>query len=470
MPIEPEDLGLPIIAPDGSTALKVGLTNNDLLRYDHLNASATVGLTILDGKRTLGIAFEGTNDPSTDNGKKDLEQDLLFIKGYYDSLNILTSAVKTYIENHGDIDQVLVTGHSLGGAAAQSFMHEFGQNDNRYVGVTFGSPGTNPSESVPDERFVNIQHNGDNVVIAARNASKNIINGSIINVDVEDSGVDGLLREHTLYTPLDNSKVSYRQTVEFITSQLDANSLFRDMSIVAGTNGNDNLGARVGRDGEVLLGGNGDDTMKDGIGGLDTQIFKGGLGNDNIDGDGGVDYSVYTGARSNYSLQHNNLSDQLIVTDQRTGSDNDGTDTLNSIERIIFTDSALALDMDESAGIVAKLIGAVFGAESVSNANFVGIGLSELDKGTSYEDLAALAIGAAGANSPEQTVALLWNNVVGSPASTEQAQPFIDMLNNDTSTGELGMLAAETSINQANIDLVGLKESGIVYNPLDFFS
>ncbi len=462
--LEPKDLGLSITATDGSTALIIGNGNGSLLRYDHLNASASIGLITLDGKRTLGIAFEGTNDLTTANGQRDFEQDILFIKGYYDSLSVLTSAVAAYVKNHNNIDQVLVAGHSLGGAAAQSFMHEFGQDDIRYIGVTFGSPGTIPSESVAAERFVNIQHSGDAVVVAARVASENIVNGSVINVDVNFPRGNDILVEHTLFNPLDNASPSYSKTVEFITNELDANIMFRDMNIVSGTNADDNLITNTGKSGEVLLGGNGSDTI---ISNLANQILMGGRGDDILEGGLGVDTAIYTGPRSNYV--HNKLDENFLLSDQRTGPNNDGTDTLNNIERIIFIDSALALDVDGSAGTVAKLIGAVFGAESVTNANLVAIGLSEIDKGTSNEELAALAIGTSGADSPEQVTSLLWNNVVGSLPTKDQAQPYIDMLNAGTSTGALGVFAAEHSLNAANIDLVGLKESGIVFDPQVYF-
>ena len=199
-PLEASDLGF---AVTDSRFSKVGSGNRDLLRYDFENASATVGLTILDGKHTLGIAFEGTNDPSTENGRKDLQQDIFSINDYYDTLSAFTSSVATYISNHSDIEQVLVTGHSLGGAAAQSFMHDFGQNDARFYGINFGSPGTIRSEVVSEERFTNIQHDDDLVVKAAQLQPRYFVDGSIVKSVADDSG-------HPL--------VNYKETAKFITS------------------------------------------------------------------------------------------------------------------------------------------------------------------------------------------------------------------------------------------------------------
>ena len=57
----------------------------------------------------------------------------------------------------------------------------------------------------------------------------------------------------------------------------------------------------------------------------------------------------------------------------RTGKLN--TTERQSIERIEFSDGGIAYDLDGYAGLVAKLLGAVFGFESVGNAKYVGIGL-----------------------------------------------------------------------------------------------
>ncbi len=466
-PLEATTLGFAGNDPGFSTR------GGSLLRYDNDNASATVGLTMLGGKRTLGISFEGSNDLFTANGRKDWNNDVFNIKGYYDLLNdprndneiSFLQSIVNYINSQG-IEQVLVTGHSLGGAAAQFFMQDYGATDARYIGVTFGSPGTNRFQALPEDRFVNIRHNDDEAVIAG-DARGYEVSGSIINVRVDDSGIDRL-SEHALFIPLDDSEINYRQSIEFITSQLDAKTLFRDMNIVPGTNSNDHLNAKEGQNIEVLLGGGGTDSMTGEVSGdQHIQIFKGGLGNDTIHGGGGIDYVIYSGARSNFTHQVSPAG-ELIVIDQRTASNNEGIDTLQGIERIIFTDMAFALDVDGSAGMVAKLIGAVFGAGSVSNANYVAIGLSELEKGTDYEELAALAISATGANTPAQVTSLLWSNLMESPPTAEQAQPYIDLLNSGTSIGELGVLAAEHPLNQANIALGELKESGVVFDPLGF--
>ena len=142
----------------------------------------------------------------------------------------------------------------------------------------------------------------------------------------------------------------------------------------------------------------------------------------------------------------------------------DGTDTLMAVERLKFSDYSIALDLDGNAGKTARLLGAVFGKTAISNKEYVGIGLRLLDDGMSFENLGGLALQAAGATNSDAVVSMLWNHVMGKPALTAEKTPFITMLDSGSITrGGLVVLAAETSINAENINLVGLRQSGIEY-------
>ena len=79
------------------------------------------------------------------------------------------------------------------------------------------------------------------------------------------------------------------------------------------------------------------------------------------------------------------------------------------------------------------------------------------------------AITAAARVHLEQVTSLLWNNVVSSPPTDDQLQPYIDLLNTGTtSIGELGVYAAEQPLNQENIALSQLAETGILFDPQGF--
>ncbi len=141
-----------------------------------------------------------------------------------------------------------------------------------------------------------------------------------------------------------------------------------------------------------------------------------------------------------------------------------GTDALVGIERLLFSDTRLALDLDGHAGQTAKLLGAVFGAASMAHQQFVGIGLSFLDAGTSYEQLAGMAVGATGKTSHTDVVNLLWTNLVGSAPSPSQAAPIVALLDGGMTVGALTVLAADLDLNTNNIGLVGLAQTGIEYS------
>lgn len=217
------------------------------------------------------------------------------------------------------------------------------------------------------------------------------------------------------------------------------------------------LSASAGSD--TLIGSAGKDTLL-GLSGND--IFIGEGGDDDLNGGLGIDTARYSGLRKDYTLVGTSGNASFEVTDKV--ANRDGQDSLAGVERLSFTDVKLALDMGGNAGLTAKIIGSVFGAGVVkSRPDYVGIGLTYLDGGMTYEALAALAIGAAGATTPQQIVSLLWKNVVGTTATATDAQPFIDMLKNGMSFGALGVLASETDLNKLNINLVGLGATGIDY-------
>jgi hypothetical protein len=205
-------------------------------------------------------------------------------------------------------------------------------------------------------------------------------------------------------------------------------------------------------------------------------LLVGGLGNDIIDGGSGldtvrVDDQYGSQAARNYSLEKltdgswnvSFIGPTIAIYPPPVTN---GTDKLISVERLRFTDKSFALDLDGAAGISAKVIGAVLGKTQVQNPTFVGLGLSYLDKGMSYSDLGALAMTAVGSTTNDAVVSTLWRNVVGFDASSEQKAPYIKMLSDGMKVGDLVVLAADTSFNTTNINLVGLAQTGIEYMPV----
>jgi len=205
---------------------------------------------------------------------------------------------------------------------------------------------------------------------------------------------------------------------------------------------------------ENAFGGLGDDVL---VGNAANNTLRGNRGNDLLDGGAGIDTAVFTGLRTGYTLSTDNKTQ---VTDK---SGLEGTDTLNNVERLQFTDKSIAIDIAGNAGITAKVIGAVLGKAAVNNPTYVGIGLSYLDKGMTYANLGALALGAVAANTNDKIVSTLWLNVIGFPATNADKAPFVKMLDDGMKPGDLVVLAADSSFNTANINLVGLALTGIEY-------
>lgn len=179
----------------------------------------------------------------------------------------------------------------------------------------------------------------------------------------------------------------------------------------------------------------------------------------------GYDMWAYPLARSAYTLHATATPGQYTL--EKPGAA--GTDTLNDIDRLKFSDMHVALDFDNylgNAGKVAKLLGAVFGKEAVHNKAYVGVGLRHLDGGmVKYESLASSALKLTGKTSPADVVALLWTNLVGSAPTAAEAAPYIAMLDGGMTAGALAVMAAEHPLNAANIDLAGLAQTGLEYTP-----
>lgn len=204
---------------------------------------------------------------------------------------------------------------------------------------------------------------------------------------------------------------------------------------------------------ENAIGGDGNDTL---IGNAANNVFRGNRGSDNIDGGAGTDTAVFLQQKSAYAIGK-------TATGVSVGSGSD-IDTLTNVERLQFANLKVAFDLGGSAGQTAKILGAVFGKTSVANKEYVGIGLSLLDGGMGYEQLASLAMNAAGKTTSADVVNLLWTNLFGSGPSAQQAAEYVVLLNDQKiSVGGLTVLAADTGLNTANINLVGLSETGLDY-------
>lgn len=177
-------------------------------------------------------------------------------------------------------------------------------------------------------------------------------------------------------------------------------------------------------------------------------------GNDIVDGQAGRD-TLYMWTKS---------TDHRIYKD--TSSSNWNVEALNNsagsiemqnMERIYFADKAWALDMgaNENAGRTAKILGALFGKEGLSYPSFRGIGLYFLDAGYSYEALMGAAVDTRlwpGASKAD-VAKVLMANVPG----------LVVDPNAYANTTAMAVAAADSELNKAMINLVGLATTGFDY-------
>ena len=212
-----------------------------------------------------------------------------------------------------------------------------------------------------------------------------------------------------------------------------------------GSAGNDTLLAAASADGYMLLEGN--------------DRATGGGGNDLIDGGDGIDTSVYVGSQSRYRLEKSTT--HWTLTDR---TDVEGVDKLVNVERLQFSNLSLALDLDGNAGVVAKILRAVFGASALQNEQYAGIGLQLVDSGVSTADLVEMAMAAGGVRSNRDVVNLLYKNVTGVQPTLQELNGLASLLDSGAYTqSSLALLAVEHPWNTTSADLVGLASTGLEF-------
>lgn len=223
--------------------------------------------------------------------------------------------------------------------------------------------------------------------------------------------------------------------------------------------GTDNLAIAYGCVIENAIGGSGSDTL---VGNGANNDLTGGAGNDALDGGAGIDTALYSGPNTDYRIAPTGSGFTIQDTTGTTG-----IDSIVNVERLQFSNAKWALDLDGNAGTCARILGAVFGASFVSNRQYVGIGLGYLDGGTSYPELILLALNArlgAGFSNADE-VNLLYQHLVGDLPSAADLNYWVGTITSGQySQASLATMAADFDLNETNINLVGLAQTGIEYS------
>ena len=209
----------------------------------------------------------------------------------------------------------------------------------------------------------------------------------------------------------------------------------------------------------IIAGTPGDDVL---AGDAQDNVLNGGAGDDVLNGGGGIDTAMYAGNRAAYTLIGTSTGFAI-------SGGSEGSDVLTGVERLQFADTKIALDLDGAAGSTARMIGAAFGTQYLTNKPLVGIGLSLFDSGTTIEQVAELVLNSAlfeqlaGSGGNAAVVSLLYENVLGTaPVGTERDY-FVALLDQGMSQADLLVLAANSDINGAHVDIAGLAQTGIEF-------
>ena len=230
-----------------------------------------------------------------------------------------------------------------------------------------------------------------------------------------------------------------------------------------GDDGNDRI---TGNEADnTLRGMRGDDTL---IGGAGNDVLIGGAGTDTLDGGAGIDIAVFTSTRA----QANVVRKPTGFSVRDTVSSRDGVDSLTNIERMQFADKIVALDLGngQSAGNAVRLIGAAFDTDYIPE--YSGVGVSLFDAGLDMLDVAQRALNTdlfvslAGSRGNADFVNTVYLNVVGVLPSEWVRNYYVGLLEGSGGTitqAELLVYAANEQLNEVNIGLVGLQQSGLEF-------
>ncbi|WP_050411716.1 DUF4214 domain-containing protein [Massilia sp. NR 4-1] len=144
--------------------------------------------------------------------------------------------------------------------------------------------------------------------------------------------------------------------------------------VLDGGAGNDHLFGAGGRD--LLLGGAGDDELRGDAG---DDLLLGGEGNDLLDGGSGLDRAQFAAQRADYSLAKN--GEGYTVTH---GTESDVT---LGVERLVFSDRAVAFDLEGNAGQIYRVYQAAL--NRAPDLGGLGFWINAADLGVSMLDVAA---------------------------------------------------------------------------------
>ena len=196
--------------------------------------------------------------------------------------------------------------------------------------------------------------------------------------------------------------------------------------------------------------------------GADNYIRNDALLRTSFIGGDGIDTIEYLGKRSDYTItgSSNPYSSQITSTVVKNSALDKTVSDYVMAERMAFSDTAVAMDINGNAGMVAKILATVFGKAALSNKVYAGIGLQLMDSGMSYLSLVDLAVNLNGPSN-SQIVDSLWRNLYGTDPSEMTKSSLLSLLDSKAMTAaSLALVACELN---PNVDLGGLATTGLEF-------
>lgn len=227
--------------------------------------------------------------------------------------------------------------------------------------------------------------------------------------------------------------------------------LYEDMAVAAGAG--DDIVALKGGGGRLRLdAGDGNDVVSL-LG--DRQLVDGGRGTDTV---------KLAGAQADYVVKRDAATSQVSVTD-KSGA----LSTLVNVERIVFGNATVALDVEGNAGQAYRLYQAAFARTPDSKG--LGYWIDRMDKGLSLRDVAAdfmtqseFKTAYGGSQSNVELVTRFYQNILGRAPEAAGRDFWVTHLDNKAmSVAEVLAAISESGENQTGLaDVIG---NGFAYTP-----
>jgi Ca2+-binding RTX toxin-like protein len=400
-------------AANNSSTIASGTTTAGVKEY----TTDVYGVPLGGGKRYVGTS-NGDNINGTESG------DFIEALGGNDTIRGLGGSDQIYAGD-GDDD--------LNGGDGDDRLYGGKGNDKIY-----GGKGTDTA--VYDNSYESYE------VTALYQGKNGAFSGYTVRAKSGSEGTDTISTdvEYLLFTT-GSATVALSEGKITNTTSVKATSL----NPISGTGTSDRIEGTTKAD--QISAGAGDDTI------------KASGGDDVVDGGAGTDTLTYSAKYSDFKVSEN--QDGGIRLESSLGNQ-----TVKGVERIKFSDTWFASDLNGSAGKAAGAIVAVFGASSLKS--YMAPALTLVDSGLGLSELAKVVVNSkmietqANDSAASGFVAVLFKNVVGRNPNPFESAIFEGMINSDPDGRvKLITLAAEHSMTADIVDSVKVGLLGIQYDP-----